>query len=135
MAIYVDEIIKVAGFGGRQGQRGPQGLQGEPGPQGETGPQGPAGPQGEQGLQGPPGPRGEQGPQGPPGPSAAGVSSFNGREGAVTPQTGDYTAAMVGARPDTWTPSAAEVGAATMEQVNTAIQTAVGSIETELAEV
>lgn len=41
----------------------------------------------------------------------AGVSSFNGRAGAVTPQGGDYTAAMVGARPDTWTPTAAEVGA------------------------
>lgn len=41
----------------------------------------------------------------------AGVTSFNGRTGAVTPQTGDYTAEMVGARPSTWTPSAADVGA------------------------
>lgn len=40
-----------------------------------------------------------------------GVTSFNGRTGAVTPQEGDYTADMVGARPDTWTPSAADVGA------------------------
>lgn len=65
-----------------------------------------------------------------------GVSSFNGRTGAVTPQAGDYTAAQVGAvpttrkvngkplssditltasdvsaRPDTWTPTAAQVGA------------------------
>ena len=40
-----------------------------------------------------------------------GVTSFNGRTGAVTPQTGDYTAAMVGARPSTWTPTASEVGA------------------------
>lgn len=40
-----------------------------------------------------------------------GVTSFNGRTGAVTPQSGDYTATMVGARPDTWTPSAADVGA------------------------
>lgn len=40
-----------------------------------------------------------------------GVTSFNGRTGAVTPKTGDYTADMVGARPDTWTPSAADVGA------------------------
>ena len=39
------------------------------------------------------------------------MASFNGRAGAVTPQTGDYTAAMVGARPNTWTPTAAEVGA------------------------
>ena len=40
-----------------------------------------------------------------------GVISFKGRTGAVTPQEGDYTADMVGARPDTWTPSAADVGA------------------------
>ena len=40
-----------------------------------------------------------------------GVTSFKGRAGAVTPQDGDYTADMVGARPDTWTPSADDVGA------------------------
>ena len=40
-----------------------------------------------------------------------GVTSFNGRTGAVAPQSGDYTAEMVGARPSTWTPSAADVGA------------------------
>ena len=40
-----------------------------------------------------------------------GVTSFKGRTGAVTPQDGDYTADMVGARPDTWTPSADDVGA------------------------
>lgn len=40
-----------------------------------------------------------------------GVTTFNGRSGAVTPQTGDYTAEMVGARPSTWTPSADDVGA------------------------
>ena len=40
-----------------------------------------------------------------------GVTSFNGRTGAVEPQAGDYTADMVGARPDTWTPTADEVGA------------------------
>lgn len=39
------------------------------------------------------------------------MTSFKGRTGAVTPQEGDYTADMVGARPDTWTPSAADVGA------------------------
>lgn len=39
------------------------------------------------------------------------VSSFKGRTGGVTPQAGDYTADMVSARPDTWTPTAAEVGA------------------------
>ena len=36
-----------------------------------------------------------------------GVTSFNSRTGAVTPQAGDYTADMVGARADTWTPTAA----------------------------
>lgn len=41
-----------------------------------------------------------------------GVTTFNGRTGAVTPQSGDYTAEMVGARPSTWTPTAQEVGAA-----------------------
>ena len=40
-----------------------------------------------------------------------GVTTFNGRTGAVSPQTGDYTADMVGARPNTWTPSAEDVGA------------------------
>ena len=40
-----------------------------------------------------------------------GVTSFKGRTGAVTPQEGDYTADMVGARPSTWTPTASEVGA------------------------
>ena len=39
------------------------------------------------------------------------MTSFNSRTGAVSPQEGDYTADMVGARPDTWTPSAADVGA------------------------
>lgn len=37
-----------------------------------------------------------QGPAGPTGP-AGGVNSFNGRTGDVMPQTGDYTAEMVGA--------------------------------------
>ena len=44
-------------------------------------------------------------------PPATGVTSFKGRTGAITPQTGDYTADMVGARANTWTPSAAVVGA------------------------
>ena len=34
-----------------------------------------------------------------------GVVTFNGRSGAVAPQTGDYTADMVGARPNTWLPT------------------------------
>lgn len=53
------------------------------------------------------------------GGGASGVASFNGRAGAVTPQAGDYTAAMVGARPDTWTPSAADVGAVSGQGVQT----------------
>ena len=44
-------------------------------------------------------------------PPDTGVTTFNGRTGAVTPQAGDYTAEMVGARPSTWTPSADDVGA------------------------
>lgn len=47
----------------------------------------------------------------------SGVTSFKGRTGAVTPQEGDYTADMVGARPDTWTPTASDVGAATPADV------------------
>lgn len=43
--------------------------------------------------------------------AGGGVISFNGRGGAVMPANGDYTAAMVGARPNTWTPSASDVGA------------------------
>ncbi len=107
--IFVDGE-KVAGFGGRQGPPGPQGEPGPQGPQGEPGEQGPKGEKGEKGDTGPAGPQGDPGPQGPPG-STSGVSTFNGRDGAVTPQSGDYTAEMV--------------GAATMEQVNTAIQAAV----------
>lgn len=94
MAIYWDGK-KVAGL---SGLRGPQGAVGPPG---EQGIQGPPGPQGEIGPEGPPGPQGIQGPPGPPGEGVSGVSSFNGRDGAVTPQKGDYTAADVGALPDT----------------------------------
>ena len=197
MGLYLDGV-KIAGFGGRQGPRGPQGPVGETGPQGERGepgPIGPTGPKGEPGPIGPTGPKGEPGPQGPkgdpgeqgpqgvqgiqgaageqgpkgdpgeqgppgaqgdPGPGVppggaagqllskktagdydtewidppegggtAGVASFNGRAGAVAPQAGDYTAAMVGARAADWVPTAEEVGAATPEQVSAAIQSAV----------
>lgn len=96
------------GPAGPQGEAGPQGPRGEagpPGPQGETGPAGPQGdpgPIGPTGEQGPPGPSGPQGPAGEPGPQGpqgepGGVTSFNSRTEAVTPQTGDYTAEMVGA--------------------------------------
>lgn len=39
-----------------------------------------------------------------------GVTSFKGRTGAVEPREGDYTAEQVGARPDGWVPTAAEIG-------------------------
>lgn len=45
------------------------------------------------------------------GAASGGVSSFKGRSGAVVPQDGDYTADMVGARSDTWIPTADQVGA------------------------
>lgn len=64
-------------------------------------------------------------PEGGGGGGVAGVSSFKGRTGAVQPAAGDYTAVMVGARPNDWMPSAADIGAATIEQVNEAIQSAV----------
>jgi len=65
---------------------------------------------GEPGPAGPPGEKGDPGEQGPPG-EPGGVSSFRGRTGAVIPQSGDYTAAMVGARPSDWVPTAADTGA------------------------
>lgn len=146
-------------------QAGPQGPPGVDGKDGKDGAPGPAGADGKDGAPGPQGEPGKDGEGVPPGGAAgqvlakktaadydtqwidppeggggtSGVSSFNGRSGAVQPTSGDYTAAMVGARPsdwmptaaevgarpDTWTPTAADVGAATMEQVNAAIQAAV----------
>lgn len=138
-----------------QGEQGPPGPEGPAGPAGPTGPTGPAGANGADGAQGPKGDTGEDGfsptvsvqditgghrvtitdatgphtfdvMDGEDGAGgASGVTSFNGRDGAVTPQAGDYTAAMVGARPDTWMPTAAEVGAATPDDVTAAIQTAI----------
>ena len=97
-------------------------LQGPPGPQGETGAQGPQGVQGEQGRQGDTGPQGAPGPAGPAGPGVpaggtagqvlakrsgadrdtawvdpaqGGVASFNGRTGAVAPESGDYSVEQV----------------------------------------
>lgn len=43
--------------------------------------------------------------------AGGGVRSFNGREGYLMPQAGDYTAEMVGARPASWMPSYSDVGA------------------------
>lgn len=52
--------------------------------------------------------------------SAGAVTSVFGRSGAVMAQAGDYTPQMVGARPDTWTPTPGEIGAATvLEQIDT----------------
>lgn len=85
--------------------QGPPGEQGEQGPIGATGPQGPQGPAGEGVPAG--GTAGQvltkksdvdydaewvEAPEG-------GVTSFNGRAGAIVPQAGDYTAEQVGALP------------------------------------
>lgn len=85
--------------------QGPPGEQGEQGPIGATGPQGPQGPAGEGVPSG--GTAGQvltkksdadydaewvEAPEG-------GVTSFNGRAGAIIPQEGDYTAEQVGALP------------------------------------
>lgn len=43
-----------------------------------------------------------------------GVSSFNGREGAVTPQSGDYTAEQVGAAPSSHNHSAGSITSGTL---------------------
>jgi len=46
-----------------------------------------------------------------------GVTSFSGRTGAVMPQSGDYTVAMVGARPNDWVPTAADIVAIPADSV------------------
>lgn len=119
-------LASLHGETGATGPEGPQGPQGEPGPKGDTGE---TGPQGETGATGAPGPAGPPGAGVPEGgtagqvlsktedgaawtdPPSGGVTSFNGRDGAVMPQAGDYTAA--------------DVGAATMDEVTAAIQEAV----------
>lgn len=93
------------------------------------------------------------------GGGTAGVTSFNGRTGAVTPQTGDYTAEMVGAvptartvngkalssnitlsaadvsaRPGTWTPTAAEVSVTPPDgMTSTNVQGAVSELFTSVS--
>lgn len=115
------------GFKGEKGERGERGFPGDKGAKGDPGP---AGPTGAQGAQGEPGEKGESGvyfgteeptdpdvnvwinPEGTADPvGSAGVTTFNGRNGEVIPKAGDYTAEMVGARPDDWTPTASDVGA------------------------
>lgn len=99
----IDDAIGKVRSGGITGPAGPQGATG---PRGPEGPQGPAGPKGDKGDPGPAGPKGEKGdpgPQGPAGPAGsgtAGVTSFKGRTGAVTPASGDYSVSQVtGAAP------------------------------------
>lgn len=137
-ADWLASLKGADGTPGQPGQDGAPGTDGAPGADGATGPRGPAG----EGV--PPGGTAGQvlakktnadydtrwidPPEG--GGGTAGVESFNGRSGAVEPASGDYTAEMVGARPDTWTPTAEDVGAATMTQVNAAILEAItGAIQ------
>ena len=76
------------------------GIKGDKGDTGDTGPQGVQGPQGEQGIQGPEGP---QGPKGNP-------ATVNGKSADDSGNI-EITAEDVGARPDTWMPTASDVGA------------------------
>ena len=62
---------------------------------------------------------------------ATGVTTFNGRTGAVTPQEGDYTAAMVGARGEDWTPTADDVGAIPAPDGGTAGQVLTKTVDGE----
>lgn len=105
MSIYLDGV-KFAGFGGRQGPPGPQGPKGDKGDPGPQGPPGPPGGGSSEDCVTVPGGGAITAPDSlGDGPYTfemteegdSGVVSFNGRTGAVTSQTGDYTAEMVGA--------------------------------------
>lgn len=107
---FVTDLSGAAGIQGPQGERGPQGVQGE---------------QGDQGVQGIQGPKGDPGETGPAGPGIA----TGGATGQVLYKTGaaDYATS--------WTTlTAADVGAATMEQVLAAIQAAINSTSFEVKE-
>ena len=106
----------IQGETGPQGPQGPQGIQGEVGPQGPQGEKGETGPQGPQGETGPQGEKGETGPQGPQGdqpplsvnaPLALGVASSG---SSTVASREDHIHPM---------PSAADIGAASAEEVNT----------------
>ena len=98
----------AAGAAGPTGPTGPTGPAG--GPTGPTGPTGPSGQAGAAGPTGPTGPSGAAGPTGPTGPAGEnGVASFNGRTGAVLPQSGDYNATQI---PVSGEPEAETVAAA-----------------------
>ena len=90
---------------GPQGEVGPQGPQGETGPQGIQGEVGPQGPQGIQGEVGPQGPQGDQPPLSTSAPLALGVASSG---SSTTASREDHIHPM---------PSAADIGAATAEEV------------------
>ena len=99
---------------GETGATGPAGPMGPTGPAGgPTGPTGPTGPSGQAGAAGPTGPTGPSGAAGPTGPTGPagenGVASFNGRTGAVLPQSGDYNATQI---PVSGEPKAETVAAA-----------------------
>ena len=113
------------GIQGETGPQGPQGVQGEVGPQGPQGPQGDTGPQGPQGEVGPQGPQGEIGPQGPKGETGP-----QGPQGDQPPLSTNAPLALgvassgssaIASREDHVhpMPSAADVGAASVEEVNT----------------
>ena len=119
-------LASLKGETGETGPTGPTGAQGPTGPIGETGPTGPVGPAGGPtgptgptgpsgqagavGPTGPTGPAGAAGPTGPTGPAGEnGVASFNGRTGAVMPQSGDYNATQI---PVSGEPEAETVAAA-----------------------
>ena len=110
-----EEIKALIGPKGETGPQGPQGEKGEVGPQGPQGETGPQGIQGEVGPQGPQGIQGEVGPQGPQGdqpplstsaPLALGVASSG---SSTIASREDHIHPM---------PTAADVGAASAEEVN-----------------
>ena len=97
----------IQGPQGEKGEVGPQGPQGETGPQGIQGEVGPQGPQGIQGETGPQGPQGDQPPLSTNAPLALGVASSG---SSTIASREDHIHPM---------PSAADIGAATAEEVNT----------------
>lgn len=123
---------------GETGATGPAGPMGPTGPAGgPTGPTGPTGPGGQAGAVGPTGPTGPAGAAGPTGPTGPagenGVASFNGRTGAVLPQSGDYNATQI---PVSGEPEAETVAAALSNKAPAGFGfgDAVQSIETTSAE-
>ena len=133
------EFEEIKALIGPKGEIGPQGLQGEVGPQGEkgdTGPQGPqgekgdTGPQGIQGETGPQGPQGEKGDTGPQGPKGdTGPQGPQGPQGNQPPLSSSAPLALGVASSGSSTiasredhihpmPTAADVGAASAEEVN-----------------